>query len=104
MVIFYTLLFLFEFKWYKKEIKMNKDIIGTIVFAGIIYLLVFIVCIVDYNYTSHILLVADHRWLYYVAVILLGYLSPFVVILAGLLNNVTMKLWKKYYKSKKSKN
>ena len=100
MVVFYTLLFLYELKGYKKEIKLTKDIIRTIIFIAIIYLILFACFIIDYVSIQNDFLLYDHRWIYYTLVIIAGYLSPFITLLAGLLNNLWLKFFKKSPKKK----
>jgi len=103
MVIFYTLMYLYELKGFKKHIKLNADIIRTILITLVIYILVFIMFILDFNKSQSEFLIYDNRYLYYIIMIIMSYFSFIVVLLSGFVNNVIIKITRKLFKTKKNK-
>lgn len=95
MVIFYMFMFLWMFKGYKKMPKLNGNMIRTGVITLILYILVVVWCILNYNFLQQGVLIYDDRWLYYIVMILAMYFNYFIVLIAGLFNNGIMFVIKK---------
>lgn len=98
-VIAYTLLFLYELKTKKGQIKITKKHITRIIVIALIYIIVNIWFYLDYISYHSSALIFDNTPLYYIIIIIMGYLSYFVVWLA----NVIVTPFGKLKTSKKKK-
>ncbi len=101
MVIFYTAMFLYEFRGYKRTIKFNSDVIVTSVIVLMIYVLLGICFTLDYNSVQDDFFIYDNSWLYYIIMILLSYFNCFVVLISGLINKAIMLVIRKRNKKQK---
>ena len=102
MVIFYMIMFLYELRKFDKKIKMDINIVRILIVTLIIYIALSIWFVLDYNALQNDLLIFDHRWIYYVIVILLGYFSYFVIWFGGLFNALIVKLLPKKKRKKRA--
>ena len=89
MVIFYMFMFLNMFKDYKMP-KFNGNMIRTGAITFIIYVVMVVCFVFNYNFLQSGFLIYDDRWLYYIIMILAMYFNYFIVLIAGLLNNGIM--------------
>lgn len=103
MVIFYTLMYLYELKGFKKHIKLDVDIIRTILIMLVIYILVFIMFVLDFNNSQSEFLIYDNRYLYYIVMVMMSYFSFVFILISGFINNVIKKIMEKLFKTKKHK-
>lgn len=99
MIVFYTLLFLYELKGFNGRIKLNADIIRTIFITLVIYVFVFILFVLAFNNSQNEFLIYDDRWLYYIIIILMAYFSPMVTFISGFINNVIMFVFRKLFRN-----
>ena len=93
MVVVYTLLFLNELKIFQKRIKLNSNAVLMIIFIFIIYGLVFTWIALDPLKSNHI-------WIYYIILVFMAYISPFISLLIGLCTREIKKLSHKKNKGK----
>lgn len=83
-VIFYTIMFLLNFK-NNHKIKLNSQTITRLVVITLIYIGVNIWFIVDYASYHYADIVFDNTAFYYIVLILMSYFSYFIVWLANLI-------------------
>ena len=81
---------------------MDINIVRILIVTLIIYIALSIWFVLDYNALQNDLLIFDHRWIYYVIVILLGYFSYFVIWFGGLFNALIVKLLPKKKRKKRA--
>ncbi len=105
-VILYTILFLLDYKK-KNKVKIDKKLITRIVILALMYLglnLWFILDYISYHYAD---IIFDNTAFYYIIVVILSYLSYFIIWLVNLIALPFDKLFKsiggKYAKSKLKK-
>lgn len=83
-VIFYTLMFLIDYK-NKNKIKINKQIISRITITILIFLGVNIWFIVDYISYHYADIIIDNTAFYYIILILMSYFAYIIVFISNLL-------------------
>lgn len=83
-VVFYTLMFLFEFKK-KVKIKINKQMVSRIIIIILMFIGLNIWFIIDYLSYHYADIIFDNTALYYIILIFLSYFSYFVVWFANLI-------------------
>ena len=83
-VIFYTFMFLFDYK-NKVKIKMNKQMISRIIVISLMFIGLNIWFIVDYLSYHYADIIFDNTALYYIILIFVSYFSYFAVWLANLI-------------------
>lgn len=103
MVVFYMIMFLYELKIFDKKVKLDINMIRILTIVLLIYIGLSIWFVVDYNALQSGFLIFDHRWIYYIIVIILGYFSYFVILLGGLFNRLIIKLIPTKQKKKSAK-
>ena len=95
MVVFYMLLFLYELKIKDGNIKLESKGKRVVITACLIYLLVFIaLCWIDIILQNKILFF-DYKWIFYLIVIVMSYLSYFVILISAIINKPLEHLLKK---------
>ena len=83
-VIFYTLMFLLDYKK-KIKLKMNKQMISRIVITILVFIDLNIWFIADYISYHYADIIFDNTALYYIVLILMSYFSHFVVWIVNLI-------------------
>ncbi|MCI9110676.1 MAG: hypothetical protein HFH47_02545 [Bacilli bacterium] len=101
MIVFYMFMFLYRLKDDGKKIKFNSNMIRTGIITLIIYILILIGCVWNYNSVSSEFIMVDNRWIYFIVMIVAIYINYFIVLLSGLINNGIMFIVRKF-KDKKS--
>lgn len=90
MVLFYMFMFLYELRGYKNMIKINSNIIRTIIITFIIYILLCVCFTLNYMSLESDILIIDNRFIYYTIMIICAYFNCFMVLFAGLINTGIM--------------
>ena len=86
MVIFYLLMFLYELYHKTDKMKLNKRLIMVIVTVCLIYALTFTAYYLDYLSLQDDFLIFDDTWLYYIVVIIMGYIAYYLIFFGALIN------------------
>lgn len=87
----YMILFLYKLKTNNKVIKKDKKIIPRVVFITFIYLLLNVWFIIDYMSYHRSGVYFDNSALYYIILVLVTYLSYFVIYLSNVFSNIIKK-------------
>ena len=92
-VIFYTAMFLLDFKK-KNKFKLNNQMIIRLIIIALIYLGVNIWFIIDYMSYHYADIIFDNTAFYYIVLILMSYFSYFIVWISNLIAKPFDKLLK----------
>lgn len=103
MVIFYTFTYLFTLRKQEGKFKFKAPNVRISIISIIIYALILGLFCLDYQYLQSGDLLFDHSKFYYIAVILLGYIAYFIILLSAFIDKPIELLIKKIKKNKKNK-
>ena len=93
MIVLYTILYLLLLKNKDKKIKIDKQIISTIIIFIIIYLGMFVLFFIDYLKLTHEFFLFDNTKYYYAITIIIGYLSNYVILISAFITKIFTKIF-----------
>lgn len=92
VIILYMILSLLEINKIKEKQKLNKQNIKIAITTIIVYLLMFLLFIIDYNNMQREFFMVDHSKYYYMISIIIGYLHYLILLPIIKIHNIKHKL------------